>query len=322
MISPPLAKLKRYWEHARNHSGGKRFYTLYIFFDMLYCRLVFGAYQDAYAMYELHRFNRFQSGDFLTYKTQSRFWRQFNSEEAHRLFVNKFRFNQRFSVFIGRRYLLADASSTDAVRKFIETVGQVIVKPVDDHCGYGIFRLDGGDASAVENFIASLKERTYIVEELVRNAEALRRLNPHSLNTLRVVTCIDRVGQMHVISATLRMGRGTSCVDNAHSGGIACAVNLDEGIVDSYALDHAGNRFLVHPLTGVTIIGLRIPHWERMMSYLERLAAVEPTARYVGWDIAVTDDGFELIEGNTDHDSDVMQMCHLIGRRRQIRALL
>lgn len=321
-MSNPISKLKEYWALAKKHSDDHYQYTWYIFFDMMYCRICYGIYLDSYYEYKLYKFNRFVSGNFLVYKSQSKLWKQFNSNDAHNLFVDKFRFNEKFSEFIKRKYILASEKSRHSVRDFIEREKNVIVKPVNDHCGIGIFILNAGDKEKVEQFITSLKDQTYIVEEIVTNAEPLKKLNPNSLNTLRIVTCIDGTGKLHIISATLRIGGSVTCVDNAHSGGMACAVNLEHGIVDSYAYDKNGNSYIIHPVTGEQIIGVSIPDWDKIIPYLHRIAFVEPAARYVGWDIAVTDNGFELIEGNTDHDSDVMQMCHLTGRRRQIQSLL
>lgn len=317
----PFSKLKEFWKMSVDHSDGRRDYAVYIFLDLMYCRVRYGAYPDSYFFYQFHRFNRFVASDFLLFRSQSKFWEKFNSQEAHRLFADKYLFNERFKEFINRKYrLVKDSADLREVMRWPER--EVIVKPADGMCGRGIFLLDTADRTKMAELNALLGRERFLVEQIVRNAAALRRLNPYSLNTVRVITCIDRSGKVHVISAALRMGSNISCVDNAHSGGIACAVNIEHGIVDSYAGDLEGRKFIVHPLTGEKIIGLQIPHWDKMHAYLERLTRVVPDARYVGWDIAVTDEGFELIEGNTRLDHVLMQGMHLVGCYRQIRSLL
>ena len=43
---------------------------------------------------------------------------------------------------------------------------------------------------------------------------------------------------------------------------------------------------------------MKIPMWDRVLEVVIEAAKKIPQVRYIGWDIAITNDGVELIEGN------------------------
>ena len=43
---------------------------------------------------------------------------------------------------------------------------------------------------------------------------------------------------------------------------------------------------------------MKIPMWDRVLEVVTEAAKKIPQIRYIGWDIAVTNDGVEFIEGN------------------------
>lgn len=316
------SKIRQYWEIAQKYSNHNAYYAIYIFFDLIICKLFYASYLDDYILYEFYKFNHQHIKSFITNKKQMRLWREFNSKEAIHLFTNKPLFNKKFSQFMHRQYILATNATTDESLNFIKQHNTVIVKPVDGVCGKGIYRLKSNNPKDLESFIISLQSNSYLVEEIIENEESLKKLNPSSLNTVRVVTCLDKALQPHIIKAVLRIGTNNSCTDNVHNGGIVCSINTEHGIIDSYAYNSKGDKYIVHPLTNTPIVGFKIPGWEKLPSYIKEVARIETGARYVGWDIAITPNGFELLEGNTDHAADVFQMCSLEGQYKQVLSYL
>lgn len=70
----------------------------------------------------------------------------------------------------------------------------------------------------------------------------------------------------------------------------------------------------MHPDSGEQIIGFKVPSWDKIVDLVISAAKVIPEVRYVGWDVAVDDDGnVQLIEGNYGADPDVTQMPCRIG---------
>lgn len=85
--------------------------------------------------------------------------------------------------------------------------------------------------------------------------------------------------------------------------------------------DIKGNKHLKHPVSGVVLPGFQIPLWDGVIAYAKELSKVVPSGRYIGWDIVILNDGYDVIEGNI-HPGQDFQACDGIGRWNEIKSLL
>ena len=46
------------------------------------------------------------------------------------------------------------------------------------------------------------------------------------------------------------------------------------------------------------MLGFQIPNWNVLLQEVEEAAKLLPQCRFIGWDVAITEMGIELIEGN------------------------
>lgn len=122
-------------------------------------------------------------------------------------------------------------------------------------------------------------------------------LNPSSLNTVRLTT-VRMDDRIEFLMPRLRCGRRGMQIDNASSGGVLCGVDLGTGTVTCATLK-SGIALTCHPDSGLQLIGFQIPRWKEAIKLAEELCAIVPTNRYAGWDLALTDDGWIMIEGNS-----------------------
>ena len=53
-----------------------------------------------------------------------------------------------------------------------------------------------------------------------------------------------------------------------------------------------------HPITGKEILKFKVPFWNDVKECAKEASLLTPGNRSVGWDIAITSEGPELIEGN------------------------
>ena len=68
-------------------------------------------------------------------------------------------------------------------------------------------------------------------------------------------------------------------------------------------------------------MGFAIPAWDDLLSLAEKLAKVVPEQKYVGWDFALTDNGWILVEGNT-RGQFLHQYCEKKGCRKAIESVI
>jgi hypothetical protein len=65
-----------------------------------------------------------------------------------------------------------------------------------------------------------------------------------------------------------------------------------------------------HPDTGGRLAGFRLPHWSEALALCLKAHASFSAYAYVGWDVAFTDDGPVLVEGNLRWGVESMQRAH------------
>lgn len=178
----------------------------------------------------------------------------------------------------------------------------LLVKPANGEGGDGVHVLEEvRDAADLERRIERLKTGgAWLVQTRVPGHAELKDLSLNALSTVRVVTILDETGAPEVVSATLRLAsRWDSLVDNMKAGGIIAAIGLEDGVLGAGWLGYSGKAHARHPATGASIVGRTVPDWAAVGA-LARRAHAEAFADYalIGWDIAPTDAGPLLIEGN------------------------
>src|SRR5690606_7468083 len=117
---------------------------------------------------------------------------------------------------------------------------------------------------------------------------------------LRIHTFLNKQGQAHVISGFMRFGTGQLVTDNVSSGGFFIALNLEnESLKGSgqQSITLGGTTFTHHPDSNIKLDGFKIPFLKEALTISCSAATKIPT-RIVGWDIAITNQGPIIIEGN------------------------
>ena len=200
--------------------------------------------------------------------------------------------------------------------------GDLFVKPARGRGGKGAERWDwtgpkhwsdGQQTLNEEQLIARLRgsREPMIVQLRLEPHPALARLTSGALPTVRALTCLNEAGDPELVAAVFRMSFGTNrTVDNIHAGGLACGVTLDEGVLgraSNLGSDAKIGWHAAHPTTGAPIAGMRLPLWPELKALAVQAHRAFDDRVYVGWDIAITEDGPVVVEGNGSPDMDLMQ---------------
>ena len=230
-----------------------------------------------------------------------------NRPEDKQTFDNKLIAASKFSEFF-KRYCcgIESLEDVDKLEKFLTKYKRVIVKPIGSSWGHGVRIVEVKDENNVRELAASIiKEYDRrsglnfyggIVEEVVVQDEPFAKLHPQSVNSIRITT-IRLDTETVIFEPFLRVGRGDSCVDNAGSGGIICPLNPETGTVFA-ARDERGVAYETQPETGERLVGFQVPRWDEAKDFVLKAAQVVPTTRIIAWDVALTPDGWILLEAN------------------------
>ena len=290
-----------------------------IWVSMFWCVLRHGSSPAEYAhLYFDLKSDRERSRYFTMFRFE-RFIKKANTGDIMK-FRDKIQFNHIFSDYLGRDWMDVSKATEEEFSAFVRAHGTVMLKATDLACGRGISRYtyqEGDDLHALYE-----ENRHILMEEFIVQHPVLAAYNPGSTNVPRLNTMIDRDGKPVVFSAFFRTGSGDSVVDNMGAGGMAAHIDVDTGIVDTLAIDEEANEYLVHPLTGKVFPGLQIPHWEEAKAAVLKAALEVPDMRYIGWDVAVTEDGVRIVEGNSRADHCVRQFVDRRGWYKELSAML
>jgi hypothetical protein len=133
--------------------------------------------------------------------------------------------------------------------------------------------------------------------------EVLSKLNPTSVNTLRLWIRQNDDSTATVLLGFLRIGRSGAIVDNAGSGGMVTPVDLQSGVLRP-AMNYSPERptFSVHPDHGARIEGIRLPFFDDALALARSCVIAFPHIRFAGVDVAIAPDGPKMIELNVSPD--------------------
>lgn len=110
-----------------------------------------------------------------------------------------------------------------------------------------------------------------------------------------------------------RFGSNGSLIDNL-GGGNACLhfVDIETGVLEPAGMtnnNNYGERYsdnVIHA-SGKNLAGLMIPRFNEIKDKVIEISNSMPFLKYVGWDIAITNDGFKIIEANSLTSLGVLQ---------------
>lgn len=215
---------------------------------------------------------------------------------------------EAFSEFIKRDWMVVDAQTNETdIRAFIKKHHTVIAKPNAGEQGKGVMKIHETDEDKVKELLTKRVETDFVMEECLMNAPEIAAINDSSLNTIRCYTFIDKNGNTKIMELMLRVGRPGSHVDNWGSGGVGYCFDVETGICSQYGLDKLNRPYSYHPGSEKLMIGFKLPDYEGLKSYIYGLVKSAPKARFVGWDIAITPNGYDLVEVNCPGGHDFLQ---------------
>lgn len=146
----------------------------------------------------------------------------------------------------------------------------------------------------------------WVVQELLENHPDLARLiEAPTLQTLRLVTLVDRAGAVDILYGVLRIAVAGGATDNflaGESGNGLANVSIVDGTLEWVRLARPGGLGFMRaeelPGSGIRIAGIHLPDWEETVDLVRRAALAFLPARALGWDVALTPDGPVIVEAN------------------------
>ncbi len=279
---------------------------LWVIWDMRRCAVNYGAGYMDYDLFEMYNLTPEQRDTYITRGRNNDLVKQYNDMSYGHLLRNKGEFNSRFQAYLGREWTYL--KDREQALDFMSRHSIFMAKPMNGMCGKGIEKIHMDQEESPEAVWERLTANgEYLLEEVIRQHPQVSAIYPHAINTVRTVT-IRKDGVTHIVCTYFRIGNHGHHVDNFNSGGMVAPVDEKTGIVADRAIDKTKVLYANHPATGTPIKGFQFPDWEKAMDMVRRASLEIPQLGYLGWDIAFTENGPVLVEGNEYPGHDIYQL--------------
>lgn len=205
-------------------------------------------------------------------------------------------------------------NSTDDVIRLLEEVSNLVFKPSAGTHGDGFYRFEydgsayliNGKASSKEEIISTINAQKsfYIITECLSMHDELRRFYPKSVNTIRVMVINSSGYEPKIMQTYMRIGsEKTGFTDNVGYGGICVSIDKETGeLYNPQTLkNHVYYDCPVHPDTNEPIAGI-VPCWQEMRKAVLEIAGYLKELEYLGFDVAITNEGIKVLEINIHQD--------------------
>lgn len=152
--------------------------------------------------------------------------------------------------------------------------------------------------------ILEKRKSFYVLTEYIEMHPDLKKIYPKSVNSIRMMVINQHGYDPKIMQTYMRIGSSrTGFTDNVGYGGICvmCDIETGELYQPETITNHEFHPCPVHPDTGTPIAGV-VPHWELIKSRVQDICRYLAELEYLGFDIAVTPDGFQVIEINIHQD--------------------
>ena len=173
---------------------------------------------------------------------------------------------------------------------------------------------DRGEEVSLDELRSRFGNATFIIQEKLKNHLAIDAVYNKSLNTIKLITFLNDDGTVDFFDSVMRFGAGGNFVDNASRGGVFVGIEED-GTLQEVGYHEPGiKKNLVvngyHPDTNVKFGGMKIPYWDELLSAAKEFHKFFYGIPSIGWDVAITPDGFVFTETGEDWEIPVDQGTH------------
>jgi len=149
---------------------------------------------------------------------------------------------------------------------------------------------------------------SFLIEERIRPHPELAEFIGPTLCTARVLTIVALDGSPRVVGAIFKVQPRAVGVDHLLYGAVASWIDPETGALGPGRTRTHCDYVTVVPGTARPLVGYRLPLWPQVKQLALDAAAAFPLARGIGWDIAVSDRGAVLIEGNERWSPSLVQL--------------
>ncbi len=315
-------KLKKFVSHVKEQNKISAFKQIV---DLLMCIYKYNISILEYYQFGFYKANKEERKTWAGTGFMYEYQLLMNPKEVRKILDDKVEFLREYKDLITHKsYCVDDVKSDDEVKKILNSSAKKFVFKVSNgKCGRNIlFKTKEELTPAIVKELMFKKGYNLMEEYIIQHAE-MSRLSPSSVNTIRIFTQLNSKDKVEILGCRLRISVNSK-VDNLAAGNIAAPIDENTGLVCGPGVysDITKKDEIEHPVTKVHIEGFQVPFWNETIELVNKAAKLHPQNRSIGWDVVITENGPDLIEGNHDWCKLLWQLPVKKGLREKLEKYL
>lgn len=299
-------RMEKHLDIIAKNSGKSK---MYIKFDILRNFLIRGSGYTDYFRGNYINLTKNEKDTFVTAKKFYKILEYLNDKNYTVILNDKLIFNDIFKEYLKRDYINLRVASADDFKKFLKGKKHVFAKLTNGEGGHGITKIVTKDIEDIDKLYKELiKNKQYLVEEEIKQCKEVNEINPYVVCSFRVIT-IYKDGKVYLVNNAFRINQDDSEV-------IGCTNDLyfsmnEKGKINSNVIDDYANVYDEHPMTHKKFKEVVVPGVKEAFEMCKEAHKKIPQIRYIGWDIAFSENGPVMVEGNEYPGYGIIQFYKL-----------
>ena len=315
------ANYKRFFKNLSAVAKKEKKFFPWLVLDTGFCVFRYGMALSDYLNFQIYNRTAKERREYVSVRTTNTFYEEVSPSKYKKRYSVKPTFLAEFKDYAKRAFIVPKEGEYAAFEAFLDSHEAFMAKPYDGLAGKDVERIVTAQIPDRKAYFNACIENRIFLEELVVQHPQMNALCPGSVNTMRIMTFNDH-GKPEILWMGLRVGNGVNAVDNFHAKGMGVNIDQQTGRLVGNALDKDAVEFEVHPTTGVRFDGFQIPCFQEAKEMVLRASLESDKILVVGWDVAISENGPVIIEGNRRPGFDLVQMLDGRGRMDMIRHVL
>lgn len=301
------ANYKRYFNNLKKVAKNENKNFIKLVLDTGYCVFRYGFCLSDYLNYKLYNKNRKERKLYVSTKTENKFYETVSPSAYKQRYTVKPNFLKDFKAYTKRDFIVPEEGKYNEFLQFINEHKVFMSKPYDGLGGADVKKEYSDQITDKKAYFENAIKNRIFLEELVVQHPEMNKLCDKSVNTMRIMTFNDN-GKPRIIWLGLRVGNGVNSIDNFHAQGMAVNIDINTGKLVGNAIDKDLNQYSEHPVTHTKFDGFQIPCFEEAKQMVLNASLESDKILVVGWDVAISDKGPVIIEGNRRPGFDIVQV--------------
>ncbi|MCQ2547961.1 MAG: hypothetical protein MJ145_03035 [Clostridia bacterium] len=279
--------------------------------DILLSKEILDFSLDEYVCFEFLGKDIKTRGEYFSSNEKGVMMRHLNPKEYRKELSNKYTCYKKYKDFFGREACNFTKNGIDKGMAFIDRHPVFVKKTKTSQMGKGVAKYDRDKDHIDEEVLREWTSKYPVyLEELIDAHPSIKKLNPDSVNTVRIVCYRDPNGELSIEDTFMKIGRSGSFIDNGGAGGILVHIDKETGCFDSMGKDENGFVYEKHPDHGYTFEGYQLENWEQALETAKSATKISDHLNYIGWDFTYDAKGkWIIVEGNSVTQFLGQQMC-------------